>query len=247
MPDAAAILRSFGLGLADECVQAANLENVDLAVAATILSKESGGRNVWGSDPGSTGGFYVKGSTVTQAAYLAYRTAARAGRIPHQGVGPMQCTSSSYQDQADALGGCWLPVANMRSGLRGLGNLIRAYGLRDGARRYNGSGPAAERYAADFMAKYSVWKSRLSGATVTPPVPTEGGSELTPEEHTWLSDLHDRVCRLETAWGGGRTDAANTSYDMRLLANRQNVDAYQTLLAVQSLTAKLDALLSVKP
>ena len=46
-------------------------EVVDLAAAATLLAVESGGgRNVWGSDGVSTGGIYVKGSEVTQAAYL---------------------------------------------------------------------------------------------------------------------------------------------------------------------------------
>jgi hypothetical protein len=234
--DAAAVLRSFGLGLADECVQAAHLENVDVAVAATIMQKESGGRNIWGSDPVATGWFYVKGSTVTQAAYLDYRSAVRAGRIGRQGVGPMQCTSASYQDQADALGGCWDPVANMRSGLRGLGNLIRAYGLRDGARRYNGSGPAAERYADDFMAKYAIWKARLAGATVPPQE-----DALTPEEHQMLADLHDRVCRLETAWAGGETDDQGTPYDMRLLVDRIDVETHQALLAVKAIAAQLGA------
>lgn len=69
------------------------------------------------------------------------------------------------------------------------------------------------------------------------------GAELTPEEHGWLSDLHDRVCRLETAWAGGGTDASGTPYDLRLLANRANVETHQGLLTVQALNAKIDALI----
>lgn len=56
---------------------------------------------------------------------------------------------------------------------------------------------------------------------------TIGGDDLTPEEHGWLSDLHDRVCRLEEAWGGGVTDAAGTPYDMRLLVDRCDVEIHQ--------------------
>lgn len=225
MTDAAAILRSFGLGLADELVQAAALEHVDLAVAATILAKESGGRNVWGSDGVSTGGTYVKGSTVTQSAYLAYRTAVHAGRIGRQGVGPMQCTSASYQDQADLLGGCWVPLANMRSGLRGLGNLIRAYGIRDGARRYNGSGPAAEAYARDFMAKYAIWKSRLSGASVPPP----------------LQEV-DLSAQFETDARKRWPEEDQLDKDLRgdLAFKQRQLDGLVT--AVHVLTAKVDAL-----
>lgn len=215
MADAAAILAQFGNHDPQSTITAAGLEHIELAVAATMLEKESNGRNVYGSDPGSTGGVYVKGGPVTKANYLAYRALAQTGRISRQGVGPAQCTSAAYQNLADSIGapdglGCWDPVTNMRAGFRGLGDLIRAYGLRDGARRYNGSGPMAERYAADFMAKYAVWKARLAGATVTPPKPQE--DELSAQfeadsrarwakedllDHDLRADLHVKQLELD--------------------------------------------------
>jgi hypothetical protein len=166
MTDAAAILAQFGNQDPQSTIKAAGLENIELALAAAMLEKESNGRNVWGHDPGSTGGVYVKGAQVTKSAYLAYRALVQAGKIPRQGVGPAQCTSAGYQNTADQLGGCWDPVANMRSGFRGLGALVRSYGVQQGARRYNGSGPAAEAYGRAFVARYQVWKSRLAGASV---------------------------------------------------------------------------------
>ena len=72
-------------------------EVVDLAAAATLLAVESGGgRNVWGSDGVSTGGIYVKGSEVTQAACLRYKAARRAGG----GADPAHV--ARLQDRADA-------------------------------------------------------------------------------------------------------------------------------------------------
>ena len=173
MADAASILRANGMGLADELVQAAALEGLAVPIAATLIAGESWGRNIWGHDTTVTAGTYTPGGPVAQANYLAYRTAMRAGRIKRNGAGPAQCTSAQYQDTADALGGCWDPVANMRSGFRGMGALMKAYGVRDGARRYNGSGAQAEAYAASFMTRLATWEARLAGASTGPaPSPT---------------------------------------------------------------------------
>ncbi len=175
MPDAAAVLRANGMGLANELVQAAELERMDIAIAATIIAGESWGRNVFGHDNVPTGGTYTKGGAVTRDNYLAYRGWMRGGSGRRQGVGPAQCTSAQYQDTADALGGCWDPVANMRSGFRGMGALMRQYGTRNGARRYNGSGPQAEKYADSFMARLATWQARLNGASAPPaPAPASG-------------------------------------------------------------------------
>ena len=64
-----------------------------------------------------------------------------------QGVGPCQLTYWTLQDAADALGGCWKPLANMRVGFSHLAEAVRRSGLRAGVAAYNGSGPAAEAYA----------------------------------------------------------------------------------------------------
>lgn len=74
-----------------------------------------------------------------------------------------------------------------------------------------------------------------------------GGDPLTPEEHQMLVDLHDRVCRLETAWGGGVTDANNTPYDMRLLVNRIDVECHQARADIADLKAFIASKLPKAP
>lgn len=73
-------------------------------------------------------------------------------------------------------------------------------------------------------------------------LPTVEDDDMTPDQDRMLRDLHDRVCRVEKAWAGGVTDDKGTPYDLRLLANRQNVEQRQTWLAVQKLGEKLDQL-----
>jgi hypothetical protein len=97
----------------------------------------------------------------------------KAGKIGHQGVGPVQLTAEVFQARADALGGGWDPVVNMRVGFLALADLIHAYGLADGVRRYNGSGPAAELYRDRMLVRVAKWTDRL-GST-----PTEDDMPLT--------------------------------------------------------------------
>lgn len=162
------ILSRHGILRAHEVVEIAAIAGLQLGCAATMLEKESGGgRNVWGSDGVPTGGAYTKGAPVTKDAYLRYKQ--RRAELGSQGVGPCQLTYWSIQDQADQYGGCWEWRANIRVGFQHLAGLIGRYGERDGMRRYNGAGPAAERYADDAMAKLRRWNDRLAGAP-TPPV-----------------------------------------------------------------------------
>ena len=123
------VLSRGGILRADEVVDLAGAAGLDLAAAATLLAIESnGGRNVWGSDGVSTGGVYVKGSEVTQAAYLRYK-AARA-RLGAQGVGPTQLTSPGLQDRADARGGAWDWRVNCAVGFEILAEFVARYGMR---------------------------------------------------------------------------------------------------------------------
>jgi hypothetical protein len=172
---AADSLAAWGIVNAPQVVALAAAAGLDLAAACTMLEKESGGgRNLWGSDGVDPAGTYVKGAEVTQAAYLAYRGKLKAGLIGAQGVGPCQLTYPPLQAQADALGGCWDWTSNVTVGFRQLAQLQRQYGTRDGFRRYNGSGPAAEKYADDSMAKLGAWQTRLGAAgAVTPNAATE--------------------------------------------------------------------------
>lgn len=184
-------LAAWGIVRPAEVVELAAAEGIDVACAATMLERESGGgRNVWGHDGVSTGGAYVKGAAVTREAYLEYRREQDAGRIGAQGVGPTQLTYPPLQRQADAIGGCWDWRANVRIGFRQLRALQHSYGVRDGFRRYNGSGPAAERYADDSMAELARWRARLgatsSSSAPAPPTPTGAAPrdelDMTPDE-----------------------------------------------------------------
>lgn len=241
---AAQVLAANGNQNPQATITAAAAENLGLALAATLLAKESNGRNVWGSDGVSTGGAYTKGGSVTRANYLAYRKLADAGAIGRQGCGPAQLTSRGYQDSADAIGapvglGCWDPVTNMRAGFRGLAALIRQYGVQGGAQRYNGSGPAAIAYGRDFIAKYAVWLSRLSGAT-------PGGDDMTEEEHGMLVAVYQQLSGSTTlgqwpgwpSWGGGTGESLTLLDYLR----RSNVETRQAWLDIQQLQDDVAAL-----
>jgi hypothetical protein len=202
---------------------------LNLAAAAVVLLKESGGgRNVWGHDnvvvaPGT----YAKGAEVTEQAYLAYRAAVQSGRAGRQGCGPTQLTWSGYQDQADALGGCWDWRCNVTVGFRALAQHIRNSGLRGGFRDYNGSGPAAETYADDAMSKYLVWATRLGSPG--------------PEDDVTCS-VWDR---REGPWDGGISNIPDPvngeEYDLFEYVKRNNVTTYQTALMCQQLLDRVKA------
>lgn len=165
----AEVLAANGIVRAAEVVELAAAARLELAAAAVLLVKEShGGRNVWGHDDVPTGGSYDKGGAVTRSNYAAYRRARAERRAGQQGCGPTQLTLDAFQLQADDAGGCWDWRANTLTGFGILAGLIRHAGDRDGFRRYNGSGPRAERYADDAAALLDRWRGLLAGAT-TPP------------------------------------------------------------------------------
>jgi len=168
MMTAAEVLAQHGTQRAAEVVELAAAAGLELAAAATLLEKESsGGDNVWGHDPVDDGGIYVKGDKVTKEVYLRYK--AHRARLGPQGVGPTQLTLPFFQDQADARGGCFDWRVNCLVGFEILADHIRARGIHDGFRAYNGSGADAEQYADDAMNKLAVWRSRLGGVALFPP------------------------------------------------------------------------------
>ena len=161
------------------CAQATGLP---LALACALLEQEShGGENVWGHDGVQTGGAYTKGGPVTQENYLAYRKLAQAGKIGRQGCGPCQLTAADWQDAADARGGCWDVASNLTTGFTGLVTRINRYGLADGVRRYNGSGPAAERYRDQVLGRYRAWTTRLAKGDEDVPWTHSDGAPPVPD------------------------------------------------------------------
>ena len=138
-------LRSVGVLIPVRCLIAARGCGLNVALAASLLIQESGGgQNVYGHDPT----IFAGAGQVTEANYHVYRAERVAsGNRRMQGVGPCQLTYWTLQDAADALGGCWKPLANMRVGFSHLAEAVRRSGLRAGVAAYNGSGPAADAYA----------------------------------------------------------------------------------------------------
>jgi hypothetical protein len=244
MTSAAEVLAAGGILRAPEVIELAAAAGLDLAAAATMLIKESGGgRNVWGSDgvvvaPGT----YVKGAAVTKSAYLAYRAAVVAGRAGRQGCGPTQLTYGGYQDQADQAGGCWDWRANVSTGFRALQALIKAKGLRDGFRAYNGTGPAAEAYATASITLYNTWRSRLAGATSSTPeddMPSldEVRAVVRAELAAALADL---ATRDDLGWARNQTLAALGAPD----PEHAPISAVKGSKTVQQQLADIQTLLS---
>jgi hypothetical protein len=113
---------------------------------ALTLNESSGGYNVYGQE-GSTRELY--GKEVTKENYQdIYVPNLWQGQ---NGIGPTQLTSAGYQEDANRLGGVWNAFCNCQVGFRLLHELIERYGVWAGAMHYNGSGPAAERYADEFV------------------------------------------------------------------------------------------------
>lgn len=166
-------LKAWGILRPEMVIEISSRTGLSLALACAILEQESGGgRNIWGHDGGAgvkTGGAYTPGAEVTREAYERYRRLADPMVIIRQGCGPMQLTARSWQDAADARGGCWDPYANMLAGMTGLVAMINRYGLPDGVRRYNGSGEAAERYRDQVLTRYRTWTDRLGPNGEQPP------------------------------------------------------------------------------
>lgn len=78
-----------------------------------------------------------------------------------QGVGPMQLTYYTFQDDADRLGGAWRLMPNMRVGFRTVLDNIRRQGLRGGIAAYNGTDPDAQRYATSVLSLERRWAKAL--------------------------------------------------------------------------------------
>jgi hypothetical protein len=124
------------------------------AACALLMQETGGGRNVYGHDPT----IFIGAGEVTEANYAEYK-ALRDSTGKSQGVGPTQLTWKGYQDQADALGGCWKPLINM---LVGFGIIVgyQKAGLswHETWKRYNGS----DAYADQMVTRQAQWKALLN-------------------------------------------------------------------------------------
>ena len=233
MPSLAEILNAGGILRAAEVVEIAQAAKLDIAAAATLLAKEScGGANVWGHDPVPTAGTYTPGGPVTRDNYRAYRDAILTGKAGRQGCGPTQLTFGPLQARADDLGGCWDWRANCRIGFEHLAQLIRTHGGRDGYRRYNGSGAAAERYADDAMARLQVWQRRIAVSPLAPsgadtlPTLTYGmrGSDSVTHLQTFLREHYPLYAGTLPSTGNYLDQTATVVREFQARARVTNAD-----------------------
>ena len=191
-------LRAGGILNPRMVVAEAKRAGLRLDYACAMLKKESGGgMNVFGHDPT----IFVGAGTVTRGKYLEYkRQRVASGNARMQGVGPTQLTYWTLQDRADAQGGCWNPRINMRVGFKHLADHIARYGEADGARRYNGSGPAAVAYSKDLLAKAAQWRAVLDGAAPVD-VPVADGPLKLGARGPRVVRLTKRLARLRSKAG----------------------------------------------
>jgi murein DD-endopeptidase MepM/ murein hydrolase activator NlpD len=174
----AARLRAAGARFEDAILREAARSGLPVPLICAVLEIETGFQNVFGHDnvrnpvKSPPGGLL----TVTEARYQDYLRHRRAG-LGNQGVGPMQLTSPGLQDRADALGGCWTPDANIRTGVEFLAANIQRLGLRRGVIAYNG----AAIYADKVFAAEARWRAKLGDADSGPrtlAVPMQGNDVL---------------------------------------------------------------------
>ncbi len=150
-------MRKIGMLMPVRTLMACRKTGLPVALGCSILTQETGGgRNEYGHDPT----IFVGAGAVTEANYHAY-LALRNKTGKAQGVGPVQLTYPGYQDAADKAGGCWKPLVNITVGFGILAHNVRQDGLHAGVAAYNGTGPAAERYADEVLARATVYAKAL--------------------------------------------------------------------------------------
>ena len=130
------------------------------AACALLMQESGGGRNVYGHDAGMPFEGAGKVTEANYAEYVAQRDSTDPPRCP--GVGPLQLTFKGYQDEADALRGCWEPLSNMTVGFRVIAR-YRASGLTWHScwLRYSGG---KETYADEMDALFIHWQGTLNPA-----------------------------------------------------------------------------------
>ena len=183
MATPAEILAAGGLANADLIVQAATATGIPLAIAAAMIQKETGGKNIYGHDAGGVystltgpvvvGGIvYKKGADipVTSFNFVEFLRRVTAGEKSN-GVGPAQLTYAGYFKQAPDYP-FWDALANIRFGLTVLADYLNDdfsdSSISSAGARYNGGtnpGTKALTYGEDLLTKTNAWRAKLAGAS----------------------------------------------------------------------------------
>lgn len=213
MTTPAGVLTAGGLSHADAIVRAAADVGLPLHIAAALVAKESGGRNIYGHDAGGVfstrdgaitadGIRYERGTDVpvTESNFKLFLRSVLAGQRSN-GVGPAQITYAGYFERSPEYK-FWEPYANIKFGLTlladYLGGSTTDASIQSAGQRYNGGNVPTARsiaYGLDLVAQAAVWRSRL--ATVTgPDVPTT----YTVQPGDGLIGIARRVLGSELRW-----------------------------------------------
>lgn len=155
--------KKHGANYSLRIIMEARKAGIPISLAFALIEQESNFRNVFGHDPTTSIPDSWKGTQVTKDKYHHYRD--KRGSHGHggmQGVGPAQLTWWEYQDKADQRGGAWKPQHNISVAFEHLASLIDSKGLRDGLAAYNGTGPAAEKYAGQVLMRQQKWHGWLT-------------------------------------------------------------------------------------
>lgn len=149
-------LRKLGCPYPIRLITEAGKFGLSVPLACSLVVQESAWENIFGHDPT----VFVGAGAVTENSYHAYSAEAeRTGQV--QGVGVVQLTYRAYQLEADKIGGCWVIACQMQIGFGVLAENIRRDGLHAGVAAYNGSGPAAEAYADEVIARAVTYAKEL--------------------------------------------------------------------------------------
>lgn len=136
--------------------RAVNKTGINPAVAAVLLTKETGGgRNVFGCDHGPGRAFCHERVTKEKVSLLL-----RSGLA--NGVGPTQLTFRPFVEAANRRGGAHRPYINMLVGFGIFKEYLNEGSLWQAAKRYNGGTD----YANDFSKRYDGAHRSLRGAGV---------------------------------------------------------------------------------
>lgn len=155
-PELVTRLRGIGCPYPIRLITEAHRTGLSIALGASMVVQESSWENIFGHDET----IFAGAGPVTEVAYHAYSSLSeRTGEV--QGVGVTQLTYRGYQLEADKLGGCWIIACQLQIGFGILAEHVRSEGLHAGVAAYNGSGPAAEAYADEVIARAVTFAKEL--------------------------------------------------------------------------------------
>lgn len=154
--------KAHGADYSLRIVLEARRADIPVSLGFAVVEQESGFQNVFGHDPT----IFVGAGKVTKAKYRDYKAMRGTPGKRMQGVGPCQLTYWTFQDRADALGGCWVARHNIRVAFQHLGDLLRQYGSMSKALAvYNaGNWKSAQgrRYAEQVLKRQRRWHDVLT-------------------------------------------------------------------------------------